>query len=93
MQWLGEVSFGFYLCQGIVIFYGRILIGNYKYFSIPVSIGILLGLLVTTLVAGWLLYTFVERPMMRRWSRSRKQASPGRARAQAAPTAHQAEVS
>lgn len=73
MQWLGEVSFGFYLCQGIVVFYGRMLIGNYKYFSTLASIGILLGFLATTILAGWLLYTCVERPMMRRWSRSRKQ--------------------
>lgn len=25
--WLGEVSFGFYICQGVVVFYGRRLLG------------------------------------------------------------------
>ncbi|MCX5390537.1 acyltransferase [Streptomyces sp. NPDC006482] len=72
MVWLGNVSFGFYLAQGIVIFWGRqALLGNDQ-FSTPVAILVMIGMFLATLLAGWLLYTFVEMPAMRLWSRSKK---------------------
>ncbi|GHB17058.1 acyltransferase [Streptomyces chryseus] len=76
MQWLGNVSFGFYLAQGVVIFWGRqALLGNGT-FSTPVAILVMLGMFAATLLAGWLLYTFVEMPAMRRWSRPRPRPAP-----------------
>lgn len=69
-QWLGEISFGFYMVQGIVLLYGRTLFDSATY-STPVGIAVLVAFLVANLVAAWLLYTCVERPAMRRWSRRR----------------------
>lgn len=71
MVWLGNVSFAFYLCQGVVIFWGRqALLGNGQ-FSTPVAVLVMVGMFAATLLAGWLLYTLVEAPAMRRWSRAR----------------------
>jgi peptidoglycan/LPS O-acetylase OafA/YrhL len=67
-KWLGEISFGFYICQGVVVFYGRTLLGS-RPFSTPVAIVVAVGVFVTALLAGWSLYTCVERPIMQRWAR------------------------
>lgn len=75
MRWLGEISFGFYLCQGVVVFYGRVLTGEHTY-STPVAILVVLAFLVATLLAGWALFALVERPMMNRWARP-KARRPG----------------
>jgi peptidoglycan/LPS O-acetylase OafA/YrhL len=71
VRWLGDVSFGFYLCQGVVVFYGRTLIGGDTY-STPVALLVVAAFLGATLLGGWCLLTFVERPMMNRWARSRR---------------------
>jgi peptidoglycan/LPS O-acetylase OafA/YrhL len=73
MVWLGEVSFGFYLCQGITIFYLRTVIGPAR-FDTAVGILVIAGCFAVTLFCGWLLHSCVERPMMRRWSRRRTPA-------------------
>jgi peptidoglycan/LPS O-acetylase OafA/YrhL len=75
MVWLGEVSFGFYLCQGITIFYLRSLFGGTR-FGTPVAILVIIGCFAVTLLCGWLLHSCVEQPMMRRWSRSRRSPQP-----------------
>lgn len=75
MQWLGEVSFGFYMVQGIVLLYGRKLFDSAQY-STPVAIFVIIAFLAANIVAAWLLYTLVERPVMRHWSRSKKQTRP-----------------
>ncbi|MFC8845625.1 MULTISPECIES: acyltransferase family protein [unclassified Micromonospora] len=75
MQWLGEISFGFYLCQGVVIFYGRQLIGAPDGFGTPMALLVTLGFFVATLIGGWLLYSRIEHPVMRRWSRPRRPAA------------------
>ncbi|MDH6223034.1 acyltransferase [Streptomyces sp. MJP52] len=74
MVWLGEVSFGFYLVQGITIFYLRTLLGPAT-FSTPVALLVIALFFAVSLLAGWLLYRFVEMPAMRRFSRSRRPAS------------------
>jgi peptidoglycan/LPS O-acetylase OafA/YrhL len=68
--WLGEISFGFYICQGVVVFYGRRLLGP-QLFTGPAGIAVVVGLFCAALVSGWLLFTCVERPIMRRWARRR----------------------
>ncbi|MER5199898.1 acyltransferase family protein [Streptomyces sp. NPDC002755] len=81
MVWLGSVSFAFYLLQALVIFYGRPeVLGSRTFDTLP-ALGLLAVLLAVNLLAAWLLYTLVENPVMKRWSRSRKQRPP-----QAAPT-------
>jgi peptidoglycan/LPS O-acetylase OafA/YrhL len=72
MVWLGNVSFAFYLLQALVIFYGRPKVFHaHTYDTIP-AIGLWITLLLANLAAAWLLYSLVERPIMRRWARSRK---------------------
>jgi hypothetical protein len=68
---LGEISFGFYICQGVVIFYGRTLFGPDP-LSTPAAVLVTIALFIATLLAGWGLYSLVERPMMRRWARPRR---------------------
>ncbi|MFG2875909.1 acyltransferase family protein [Streptomyces sp. NPDC048337] len=72
MVWLGEVSFGFYLVQGVTIFYLRSLLGTTTY-SVPVALLLIVGFFCTSLLGGWLLFRFVEMPAMRRFGRSRRQ--------------------
>ena len=75
MVWLGNVSFAFYLVQGPVVFYGRTkLLGTFG--TVP-AFGLLIALVLVNLLVAWLLYSLVERPMMRRWSRSRKRPAQG----------------
>lgn len=68
--WLGNASFGFYLAQGVTIFYLRSVMDNAQ-FSTPVALLLIVALFVATLSVGGCLYRFVETPMMRRWSRAR----------------------
>jgi peptidoglycan/LPS O-acetylase OafA/YrhL len=70
MLWLGNVSFAFYLCQGVTLFYVRGLFSDTT-FSTGMGVLVLLGLFSLTLLAGWLLHITVEQPMMRRWARPR----------------------
>ncbi|AEW98179.1 acyltransferase 3 [Streptantibioticus cattleyicolor NRRL 8057 = DSM 46488] len=76
MQWLGEVSFGFYLVQGVTIFYLRKqLLGTHTY-SWPVALAVVALFFAASLLGGWLLHRYVEMPAMRRWSRSRRRPAP-----------------
>jgi peptidoglycan/LPS O-acetylase OafA/YrhL len=65
MVWLGEVSFAFYLVhvfliKAILRFTGHP--GGFSGWRGPV---VTIGLLVVSLLAAWLLFRFVETPMMR----------------------------
>ncbi|OQR62840.1 acyltransferase [Streptomyces maremycinicus] len=76
MVLLGNISFAFYLLQGLVVFYGRPeVLGSRTYDTVP-ALGMLLLLLAVNVLAAWLLYTLVENPVMKRWSRSRKPRAP-----------------
>ncbi|WP_330182271.1 acyltransferase [Nocardia sp. NBC_01503] len=70
---LGEVSFAFYLSQGVALFYVRRLMGEVA-FSTPVAVGMIVLMLAFNIFIGWLLFTFVESPAMRRFARPRKPA-------------------
>ncbi|PYC64776.1 acyltransferase [Streptomyces tateyamensis] len=69
MQWLGEVSFGFYLAQLIVLVYVRTKLMHGHTYSTPTGIAIVVGEFLLALALGGLLMVFVERPVMRRWAR------------------------
>lgn len=73
--WLGNVSFGFYMCQTVSVFYLLYATGGGT-FDVPVAILVLLGLFAASLFGGWCLYRFVETPMMRRWGRARNTPKP-----------------
>lgn len=67
--WLGNVSFAFYLWHRLVIRYGHHAIGSTRSWSTPEAIGMILAALAIALTLAGLTYAFVERPIMRRWSR------------------------
>ncbi len=75
MQWLGERSFGFYMAQGVVLLYGRSLVGDNHQYGVVGGIAVVLGFFAANVLAGWLLYVGVERPIMRRWARRRRPAA------------------
>jgi peptidoglycan/LPS O-acetylase OafA/YrhL len=88
MQWLGDISFGFYLCQGVVVIYGSWLLrGTHDTFTASL---ITLALFAATLVVGALLFFCVERPMMRRFSYSKRNRRPAPAAPLTAVTAEAA---
>ena len=72
MVWLGNVSFAFYLLQAPIIFYGRNRVLHSHTYGIAPAIALLAAMLVVNLLAAWALFSLVERPVMRRWARSRK---------------------
>jgi peptidoglycan/LPS O-acetylase OafA/YrhL len=75
--WLGEISFAFYLCQGITLLWARYAMGGAQYGVVP-GILLLLALFVATLITAALLHRYVEAPIMRKWSRSsRSRSVPG----------------
>ncbi|MFF5533114.1 acyltransferase family protein [Streptomyces cinerochromogenes] len=76
MQWLGEVSFGFYLAQYVVMYSIRTSLMDERLFSPLPAVLVLLGFFFATLLAGWLLLVCVERPVMRRWARPAARTAP-----------------
>ncbi|WP_043739275.1 acyltransferase family protein [Nocardia asiatica] len=69
--WLGEISFAFYICQGVTVFYARRLMGAAT-FSAPVAVLLIVLLFCLNILAAWLLFTFVESPAMRRFARPKQ---------------------
>jgi peptidoglycan/LPS O-acetylase OafA/YrhL len=84
MVWLGEVSFAFYIVHFLVLNYAHVALGATASWSIPVAIGLALVLLGVTLLISWGMYSFLERPAMRRWSRPRR--TPGTPEVPKVPT-------
>jgi peptidoglycan/LPS O-acetylase OafA/YrhL len=76
MQWLGEVSFGFYLAQYVVMYTVRTKLMDERLFSPVPGLLVLLGFFFATLLVGWLLLVCVERPVMRRWARPAARTAP-----------------
>ncbi|GAA3465263.1 acyltransferase family protein [Saccharothrix longispora] len=74
MRWLGDVSFGFYLCQGVVVIYGGWLLRGTH--DTPTAILVALVLFVATLAVGALLFHLVERPIMRKFSYAKRDRQP-----------------
>ncbi|WP_127361200.1 acyltransferase family protein [Actinacidiphila soli] len=79
-QWLGEVSFAFYLVQWPVLIYGHRLIGEQRQFAAPGAVGVMALLLAISMLLTWMLQVLVERLVMKRWSVSRARR-PGTAAA------------
>ena len=77
MVFLGEISFALYLVHWLVVVHGWIGRHSPTWGANPAqapttwaTVLTYAGLtIVASLVLAWLLYTFVERPVMRRWSR------------------------
>lgn len=86
MQWLGDTSFGFYMCQGVVIFWVRQMMHNAT-FSTPVALVVIGGFFILTVLGGWALYALVEKPMMDRFARPRRRVVMATEPVVTAPTA------
>lgn len=71
MTWLGEVSFAFYLLQAAVLIGGTKYLAGHAPYSFAEAVGLCLLAWVVTTVLAYLLYTLVERPAMRHFSRPR----------------------
>ncbi|MEW2490517.1 acyltransferase [Streptomyces sp. NPDC048411] len=69
MVWLGEISFAFYLLHYTVLSWLRKALGTEMY-SNAAGISILVGAAVGTVVLSWVLYSVIEAPLVRRFSRS-----------------------
>ncbi|MEU3754224.1 acyltransferase [Streptomyces olivoreticuli] len=72
LNWLGEISFAFYLVHFPILTYGRQLLGEQRKFSLPVGTALIALCAALSLVLAWLLYVGVERPAMRRWAKPRR---------------------
>ncbi|CAL9490711.1 hypothetical protein SUDANB120_03247 [Streptomyces sp. enrichment culture] len=86
MVWLGEISFAFYLVHYIVLAYSRELLGD-GLFSTPVGIALIAAQAVVSVLLSWALYAWVEAPVTRRFSSSRKAKAAKAAAAAAAAAA------
>ncbi|PZT74844.1 MULTISPECIES: acyltransferase family protein [unclassified Streptomyces] len=71
MIWLGEISFAFYLLHFVVLAYGRELLGVQMYSTAATAL-LLIASAAVTVVLSWALYAWVEAPVTRRWSKSRR---------------------
>lgn len=73
MVFLGEISYSFYLAHWVVLLYFRSLFAD-TYFGPGPAVLLVAAFLVTSVLAAWVLYAAVERPLTRLWSQSRKPA-------------------
>jgi peptidoglycan/LPS O-acetylase OafA/YrhL len=75
LVWLGNISYAFYLVHFFAIAsIGSLLPSDFQP-SWPAGIAFVAGTLVWGVVVSWVMYRFIERPMQRRFSVSRKQAA------------------
>ncbi|MFF3072561.1 acyltransferase family protein [Kitasatospora sp. NPDC057936] len=74
MVWLGEVSFGFYMTQHVLMYTLRTKIQHGAHYAPLPAIALILGTFAATILAGWLLYRLVELPTMKYWATARPKA-------------------
>jgi peptidoglycan/LPS O-acetylase OafA/YrhL len=86
MVFLGETSYAFYMIHQLVIRFVEKAVGSHPRSTLA-GVCLALGMLAVSLGSAWLLYRFVERPMMKRLA-PRRAAS--RALAPMPPVANQA---
>jgi len=72
MVWLGNISFALYMVHWLVIDYGHRLLGQTTSWSTPVGLLVVALLFGSAVLAAALLYTFVELPIVRRFSSARR---------------------
>ncbi|WP_030668151.1 acyltransferase family protein [Streptomyces cellulosae] len=70
MVWLGEVSFAFYLLHFIVVSEARNLLGA-RFDSVPAVVALVVAECALAVLVSWAMYAWIEKPLVRRWSRAR----------------------
>jgi mycarose O-acyltransferase len=86
MVWLGEISFAVYMVHLLVVTYGLRLLGSPTMLATPVALGVLALLLVSVIVVAGLLYTLVERPIMRSLANPRRRPAAALAAVRTGPS-------
>jgi len=76
MVWLGDISFAFYMWHYMVLVYGHHWLGAGENWSTPTAAAVMILLFAVTLVLSWATFTFVERPIMKRFATSRRKRDP-----------------
>ncbi|KPC24176.1 Uncharacterized protein ABJ99_5041 [Pseudomonas syringae pv. cilantro] len=74
--WLGEISFGFYMIHLLIMTLATQLLGGRLFDNVTATL-ILVATLGLSILGGWLLFHFVERPVMQRWGRNGKSKTAG----------------
>ncbi|MCP2257080.1 Peptidoglycan/LPS O-acetylase OafA/YrhL, contains acyltransferase and SGNH-hydrolase domains [Streptoalloteichus tenebrarius] len=67
MDWLGRISFAFYLAHLPVLAAMRRLVGQDQSYGVPGLLLFVGASLAVTVLLAWALHVFVEKPAMRRW--------------------------
>ncbi|MDO5712466.1 MAG: acyltransferase [Micrococcales bacterium] len=74
---LGDISFAFYLIQfPVMVIVTRLFIGGNQYYFRG-WLGWTVLTFVISVVAAWLIYTFIDDPIMKRAARPKKRPQPG----------------
>jgi len=81
MVWLGDISFAFYMWHYPVIVSGHHWLGAGENWSTTTAVAVIALLFAVALVLSWATFKFVEQPIMKRFSVSRRQPGKGVARA------------
>ncbi|WP_458378721.1 acyltransferase family protein [Pseudomonas chlororaphis] len=71
MVWLGEISFGFYMIHLLIMTLATQLLGG-RLFDNGTATLIVVLTFALSIFGGWLLFNFIERPVMQRWGRTGK---------------------
>jgi len=69
---LGEISYSFFVLQWLVLLFGHYWITGMTPQGNAAAFGLIALLFVVTLALAWVLHVSVERPLMRRFSRSHR---------------------
>ncbi|MGY1434188.1 acyltransferase family protein [Streptomyces reniochalinae] len=75
MVWLGGVSYAFFLLHARVISAAHQWLGS-ETWETPMAVAVIVFMFVATLTAAGLLFTLVERPVMKRWRSPRRRSAP-----------------
>lgn len=86
MVWLGNISFAFYLWHYMVLMTVRSMVTSDTGFPTGEAFGLIALAFGITVVLAWLLYSTVERPMMRRFATSRRRTTHSVGPAATAPS-------
>lgn len=86
MVWLGDVSFAFYMWHYLVLVLGHHWLGAGQDWSTSTAIAVMILLFAVALVLSWATFTFVERPVMKRFATSRRKRNLAVATTTTGPT-------